>query len=752
MVLMHRASQADFTFIPTEYSDEIRVLRFSGVEEISRPFCYRLKLAALDSEIDFGTIIGKTAYLRIAHESGERYVNGIITRFIQAGTTNRYTIYHAELVPIELLLSMRHSSRIFQQKSVQEIITDVLSDIELQSDQYRFALQGNHPSREFCVQYRESDLNFISRLMEEEGIFYFFEHDDEKHVIVMADDPSVHVAVDSPNIPFNPASGMVAEQECIYSFRFIQQIRPNSTVLRDFNYEDPFPTVNLMGLDTGTDYISNWFTDQELEFYDYPGGFMDRDRGDDIAQIRMQSLRQNVQVANGNSVCRRLIPGYKFTLEGHSRSNFNQEYMITRVETSGSQPLGEDSVGEGQTYNNNFECIPASVTYRPPRRTPKPIVEGVQTAMVVGPSGSDIYTDDLGRVKVEFHWDRDESQAGENRSCWVRVSHGYAGEKHGIQFTPLINDEVIVDFLEGDPDRPIITGRVYNFVNFPHLNSSDTVQNLILTPYQHRLLLDDKKASITLNTGGGQNLIMTDGSKESINNISLYTSGNHKMIMSDGAQKIEIRSTGNYFMEFDDKNQVINVQSAGGHHLDLDDAKKRIGMVTASGHQFTMNDENNFILHKTVAGSYIGMSDQLQRTDLKTSGGHRIRMNDQDGKIEFTTIAGHKFGMSDSRNILAMQSVAKHRIIIDDNTNTVDLADGSNTYIVNVNAGEGKIAIIANAGNIELTAPAGTIKIEGLNVEITAKASLKLSGTTTEVKGTATNQIKGGMIQMGPPT
>ncbi|MDQ1328961.1 MAG: type secretion system secreted protein VgrG, partial [Candidatus Poribacteria bacterium] len=385
MVLIRRASEADFVFVPSEYSDEIRVLRFDGVEGISKPFHYRLKLASLDSGIDFTTIIGNSAYLTINGETGERYVNGIITKFIQAEARSRYTIYYAELVPIVWLLSMRNNSRIFQEMSIQDIITGVFSGIDLQSDQYRFALQGNHPSREYCVQYRESDLNFISRLMEEEGVFYFFEHDDEKHVMVIADDPSVNVAIESPNIQFNPASGMVTKSEHISSFRFIQQIRQKMVTLRDFNYQDPFPPVNLVGLDTGTDYIPTWFTGQELEFYDYPGGFMERDRGDDLAQIRLQELRQNVQVASGRSVCRRFIPGCKFTLERHSRSDFNQEYLITRLISSGSQPLGEDSTDEIPHFDNEFECIPASFTYRPLRKTPKPVVEGVQTAFVVGP-------------------------------------------------------------------------------------------------------------------------------------------------------------------------------------------------------------------------------------------------------------------------------------------------------------------------------------------------------------------------------
>lgn len=756
MVLISRASVADFTFFPSEYSGEVRVLGFNGIEEISGLFNYRLRLASLDSEIDFGTIIGKTAYLRIAHESGERYVNGIVSRFTQTGlitgTTNRYNLYLAELVPIELLLSMQHDSRIFQGKNVQEIITDVLSnDINLQSDQYRFSLNDNHPTREFCVQYRESGLNFISRLMEDEGIFYFFEHDDEKHVMVIADNSSANVAIDSPNIPFNPSSGMVTDQEFIYSFRFTQQIRPNIAVLRDFDYNDPFPRVNLVGLDAGTDYISTWFTDQELEFYDYPGGFMDRDRGDELAQIRLQSFRQNVQVGAGSSACRRLIPGYKFTLEGHSRSDFNQEYLITRVETSATQPLGEGS-NEGLKYNNNFECVPSSIVYRPIRKTPKPMVEGVQTAIVVGPSGSDIYTDDLGRVKVEFHWDRNESEAGENRSCWVRVSNGYAGEKHGMQFTPLIGDEVIVDFLEGDPDRPIITGRVYNAVNYPHLNSDDTIQNLILTPYHHRLIFDDKKRHITLNTGGGQNLTMTDGSREDLNNISLQTSGRHTMTMSDGAQKIEIKTTGGHELGMNDSSTRVYLQTSGGHLFGMTDQEKFVLIDTSGGNRLLLNDAEKIIQMNTPSTHRITLSDQNNYIHLKTAGGHEVMLDDALGYIEIDSKGRHSIKIDDTEQCISITSNLGHKIAICDASGEIYFLDSSTSLCLGIFASEGKIILRSDTGNVNTTARAGTITIEGMNIEIKATGSLKLSGATAELKGNTSTQIKGGTIQMGPPT
>lgn len=498
MVVIRRASEADFLFTANEYDGEFRVLRFNGIEAISEPFRYSLRLATQDSEIDFDTIVGKEALLSIYGEVGERYVHGIVSKLTQGGTGNRYTIYNLELVPSIWLLSMRYDCRIFQDMNVQDIIDQVLSDASIVSDSYRFELNGTHPTREYCVQYRETDLNFIFRLMEEEGIFYFFEHSENGHVMVISDNASVFTPIeptDSSTIVFNDASGMVADQESIYEYRFSQQIMSSTVSLQDFNFEQPASGMSAMALsgEESPDY------EGDLEIYDYPGEYSDQDIGSDLAQIRLEALRTNRRIGFGQSSCRRLIPGYKFTLDRHTRSDLNQEYLITRVTTSATQPLGEDSSEEGSSYNNDFECIPSLIPFRPPRKSLKPVVEGVQTAMVVGPNGEEIYTDEHSRVKVQFHWDRD-GQHDENSSCWIRVSQGWAGTGWGIIFIPRIGQEVIVDFLEGDPDRPIITGRVYNGDNTP--------------PYA---LPDDKtKSTIKSDSslgGGGSNEIRFEDSK-----------------------------------------------------------------------------------------------------------------------------------------------------------------------------------------------------------------------------------------------
>ena len=610
MVLIRRASEADFIFTVEECTEELRVLKFNGIEGISKPFRYTLKLAARDSELDFSTIVGKPAYLTINGETGERYVNGIITRLIQAGTGNRFTFYNVKLVPLIWLLKYKRDCRIFQNKTIQEIITQIFNDAGIGSDYYRFSLTGTHNAHEYCVQYRESSFNFISRLMEEEAMFYYFEHSEDMHVMVIADNSAIHTRLESPTIVYNEPSSMVPDQECIYEYRFLQQIRPGVTSLRDFNYESPNLDlgVTLPGEELGEE-------EENLEIYDYPGDYQELDMGDELVSLRLEALRTNRQLGLGKSLCRRFIPGYRFTLDQYVRSGFNQEYLIINLKSIGEQPLGEDQVGEGFQYNNDFECIPYAVTYRPLRKTSKPIVEGVQTAIVVGPGGDDIYFDELARVKIQFHWDR-EGRNDENSSCWIRVSDGYAGQNHGIQFTPLVGDEVIVSFLEGDPDKPIITGRVYNGNNMPPLDPAESIQNAIITPYNNRMRFDDKKQAILISTGKNQQFRIRDNPTDSSdeekgygNYIILMTSDGHSIYMAygDEYQHIRLNTSKNHSITLDDKAGSISITSAGGHNVVLDDANKNIALTSTDGHYITIRDDSSQIVLSDSSGDQMAL-------------------------------------------------------------------------------------------------------------------------------------------------
>jgi len=435
-----------------------RVVNFMAREAISRPFEVELMLASTD-EINFDDTIAQEALLIIRGQK-DRYFHGIINKFMQSGKKGRFFLYQAMMVPSIWLLSLRKNSRIFQNKSTKDIVKKLLEEVGVLSNSFSFKLQEKCDPREYCVQYRETDLNFISRLLEEEGIFYFFEHKKNKHTMIFGDSPVCYQPIKGTSkISFRPSGGMVTTEEFINTFSLARQIQSGSVTLKDFFYEKP--SLNLTSTEKGSAFKS-------LEIYDYPGLYTEKSKGKQRTKTRLKETILFTDVAEGKGLCRTFTPAFTFQLTDHKQSALNQEYLLVEVNHSGEQPqsLEESGGGAGFSYSNDFLAIPSSVTYKPERNSPKPFVEGVQTALVVGPSGEEIHTDKFGRIKVQFHWDR-EGKYDDKSSCWIRVSQNWAGKNWGGIFLPRIGQEVIVDFLEGDPDRPIVTGCVYNAESIP---------------------------------------------------------------------------------------------------------------------------------------------------------------------------------------------------------------------------------------------------------------------------------------------
>jgi type VI secretion system secreted protein VgrG len=478
MVLIRKSQEADFIFQAAGYDGDLRVIQFQGSEGVSELFRFRIELASLDPAIDFDAVVGKAGLLRIYYPDGQRYINGRVLAFDHVREGTEYTYYECLLVPVIRFLKYRHDCRIFQKMDVREIVERVLSDAGVPGDQYRFALQKNYETREYCVQYQESDFNFISRLLEEEGICYFFEHSDQNHVMVMADSPVAHVPIKGTSkLPFREKIGLLQAEESITDWRFGQKVRTGSVVLRDFSFKQPrmdLETNEMAGSDTG------------LEVYDYPGMYEEQGRGKRLAKVRLESFQSSRKIGRGESSCRRMPAGYRFTLSQHPRNDFNQEYLIINTEHEGRQPQAaghevETRDEEAVYYRNRFTCIPADCTFHPRAKTPRPKVYGTQTAIVVGPGGEEIYTDEHGRIKVQFHWDR-EGRMDENSSCWIRVNQNWAGGRYGMMTLPRIGQEVVVDFLEGDPDRPLVTGQVYNGdLKHPYTLPDDKTKSTIKT-------------------------------------------------------------------------------------------------------------------------------------------------------------------------------------------------------------------------------------------------------------------------------
>jgi type VI secretion system secreted protein VgrG len=436
--------------------DVLAVRNASCTEQISRLFQLELDIVSDEAEVAFEDIIGESVTLRMnVGKDQKRYFNGIVSRFVQTKNEGRHAHYRATVVPWLWLLTRASDCRIFQKKSVPEIIEKVFKDHGL--DQYTLSLSGTYEPWDYCVQYRETDFNFVSRLMEQEGIYYFFEHEDGKHTLVLADAPAAHC----PNPGYEtigyrpPANNQPFDRECITDWVVEKQLQPGAYALKDFNFESP--KTNLFAKSN----IDRTHAAAAFEVYDYPGEYELHPEGEGYAKVRIQELQANYETCHGQGTARGLCPGFLFTLQDYPRGDQNREYLVTSISCQMDAGDFETSDSDTDFFTCSFTATESQAPFRPARTTPKPLIQGPQTAIVVGPSGEEIHTDPYGRVKLQFHWDR-QGKSDENSSCWVRVSQAWAGKAWGSIHIPRIGQEVIVEFLEGDPDRPIITGRVYN--------------------------------------------------------------------------------------------------------------------------------------------------------------------------------------------------------------------------------------------------------------------------------------------------
>lgn len=479
----------------TPLGDDVLLLEgFSGQEAISLPFQFELSLLSENRSVTFESVVGKSMTVALHLMSGKtRYFNGIVSSFSQGGSSQYFSSYTATLVPWLWLLKQTANCRIFQHKSVPDIIESIFNEHGFKD--FSNKLHGSFPERDYCVQYRETDFNFVTRLMEEEGIFYFFKHEDKKHTLVFANNPSEFNP--SPLTPEASYSTIVGasgdEEDVVTNWVASQEVVPGKFTVTDFDFEKP--NTDLTATVDGKD-------PRKFEVYDFPGEYTTKDEGDRLVGIRMEEHDGTRTEVRGASNSMGFMPGYRFDLVGHFRRDANKAYTLLSVRHSSSQrSFSSEEEGGGFHYANSFQCITHPTPFRPPRTAVVPVINGTQTAIVVGPAGEEIYVDKYGRVKVQFHWDRD-GKYDEKSSCWVRVSQNWAGKRWGAMFIPRIGQEVIVDFIEGDPDRPIITGRVYNGASMPPYALPDEKTKSTVKTYSSKggggfneLRFEDKKGS-----------------------------------------------------------------------------------------------------------------------------------------------------------------------------------------------------------------------------------------------------------------
>jgi type VI secretion system secreted protein VgrG len=564
-------------------TDTLLLEKFQGVEALSQPFYFELDLLAdQQSDVAFDKLLGLPISVRLDLPDGTaRYFHGIVSQFTQGmplldaqGRPTRLCRYQAVMRPRLWLLSQQVQSRIFSQKTVKEVLKTVLGELDVDLS----GVQGDFPQRDYCVQYQESDLAFASRLMEEEGIFYFFQHAQSGHKMILGNTPAVHPEADGPaEVPFEPrAENGRKDGGEVQVWLKTQEVRPGKCRLWDYHFQKASTNLEAVqatqattkaGTATHTLQVAG---NEKREMFKFPGRFANRfdgvgpngnDQASDLnklftenkrqARLHMQQQASGAVVVTGESTCRQFRSGYRFTLTRHF--NGNGPYVLTHVRHQASL---EGVYGLGRrapfTYANQFEAAPQDLPYCPAPTTPRPVISGGQTAVVVGPSGQDVFTDKYGRVKVQFYWDRHGTnqlsgedgkplqalqywpEAGTSTSCWLRVAQNWAGSGWGALQLPRVGQEVLVTFLGGDPDQPVVVGSLYNEVNRP--------------PFE--LPAAARTSGIKTQTTGGTSEAF------------------HGLVFSDikGEEKLHLHSEGNLIVNAE-KEHVSNVAGSHHHHV-----------------------------------------------------------------------------------------------------------------------------------------------------------------------------------------
>ena len=712
-------------------ADVLLLEKFSGAETLSEPFKYTLDLLAETSRtIDFGQLLGQsvTVTLTLADQSS-RYFNGIISFMNEAGIVTDssgvtvFNRFRAELVPSLWNLTRNAQSRVFQQLSVKDILTQVLSSLTIDTSK----LTGTYQPRDHCFQYRETDFDFASRLMEEEGIFYYFTHANGSHTMVLGDSPQAHSDISGDSsVAYWRESSDVPFEEWIDRWVRSQGIRSGKYTLWDHN--QGLTTQNLAASQSTLASVAAGTITQNLavggnsgfEIYDYPGEYAKRfdataPGGDDQSSqlqnifddntrtvgIRMQQETVSGLFIDGTASCRRLATGCKFTLTGHP--NANGSYVLTRV-TQNASLAG--SYGSGKSgafdYDTTFRCIPAALPFRPQRTTPQPRVAGSQTAMVVGPSGQEIFTDKYGRVKVQFFWDRTGTNDA-NSSCWIRVATPWAGKQWGTIHIPRIGMEVLVDFLEGDPDRPIIVGCVYNDVNMPPFTLPDNATQSGIKSRSsaegdatmfNELMFEDKKGSELIYCHAQK-----DFTRVVLNNDSLTVGSSDTNTCSDGSQTIDIYKdrtetveTGNESVTIKQGNRSVTVSQGNDSHT-----------VSQGNRSVTISQGND---------------------TFQVSAGKRDTTISQNDTLEIQQ--GDRIVKIDTGNDTLTVSTGNQSITISSGNQTTTVSVGSST----TEATQG-ITLKCGSNSIQIT-PSG-ITISGAMVTITGQGNVAISGAMVAI-------------------
>jgi type VI secretion system secreted protein VgrG len=673
-------------------SDALVLRRLSGSEQLSRLFEFDVELHSDDIDIKHEDLLGENVTVGIGLPDDEiRHINGFVSRISMEGYDERHVVYRATLSPWLWFLTRTSDCRMFQEMSVPDIIKKVFKDHGFTDFEDR--LTGTYRTWEYCVQYRETDFNFVSRLMEQEGIYYFFTHEDGKHNLVMADAPSAHEPIAGyEKVPFYPPENQDRrDRDHLQSWKASKQIQPGAYALTDYDFKAPKKSL------AASSEVPREHSASEFEIFDYPGEYTESADGDLYVKSRIQELQAQHEILNGDGDAAGLSTGSVFELSLFPREDQNRKYLIIGASYDLSSSGLEGGRGdEEEFFNVQIQAIDAEQSFRAQRTTPKPAVQGVQTAVVVGPKGEEIHTDEFGRVKVQFHWDR-YGEANENSSCWIRVAHVWAGKSWGGIYTPRIGQEVIVDFLEGDPDQPIITGRVYNKDNMPpyELPANKTISGI---------------KSNSSKGGKGFNELRFEDKK--------------------GEEQVFVHA---------EKNMDIRVKNDRFENIDKD------RHLTVKNDKFELIENNRSEEVKADHSEKIGKDRHLAVEGKEAKKVTQTLSLTVDGDVAEVFKANHSMQVTDD-------SYIKGTNICIEATDNITLKVGGSS--ISIESGgitietSGDVKIKAGA-NLDAEGGANTTIKAGANLEAKAGANAKIEGgAMMDVKGGAMTNIKGSLVNI----
>lgn len=675
--------------------DTLLLESFNGEETLSGLFRFELTCLSVEEKLDDTKIVGKKISFRVNNSEGSpRWFTGYVSRFAWAGRDDTLTIWNLEVVPSLWFTSLTSDCKIFQEQATPDILSTVLGDCSELTVSKK--LTESHSPWEYCVQYRETDFAFVSRLMEFEGMTYFFDHAENDLTMVIADSNSAFKECDDGEVDAVQDFSSPDEPGQLITWKHDRSFRPGKVVQTDYNFEEP--STDLLVTSKGK---SSYPAASSAELFDYPGDYIEKSAGESLGKYRIEAAEVLADVASGTSSCRSFSPGYTFKIGDHpSSSEKGQKYLLTKVRHRASNEGVYGTVVDPTVafqYENSFECIPSETVVRVPRVTPWP-TGTVQTALVVGPSGEEIYTDEYGRIKVQFYWDR-YGQKNEQSSCWIRVAQSLAGPQFGSQFLPRVGMEVVVSHLDNDPNRPLVTGVVYNGTNKP--------------PFA----LPDSAAQ-----SGIQTRSTKDGQEDQANQIILDDTKDSELF-------------------------TVHAQKDFTRVVENDDALE-VGFETKDKGDRSVKVYNNLTEEIGSDGCDEGSRSLTVYKDNQTT----VSTGDETYTVEKGDATYEVSKGKQSITVGGSQAVEVgdgHTLTVKSGDHSIQVKSGSGSMKANSWTIEGMESIALKVGSNSIEISTSGITIKGMTVSVKGQTSTSVEGLQTQIKGTAQLQAQGAITMIG---